>query len=720
MKKFYVLVLLLFMGFAFGQSRIVAKKVNEFILNNKQAVEFNLFSKSKNVQKAQKYTKAATDVTILDLNKSELQKIINDAPGFISLKVPYKDEIVDVQLYQQNIFTDSFEVLDKKDNKINYNPGKYYRGIIKGNNYSLVAISFFENNVIGVVSSTELGNIVLGKSIDKQDYVLYSDRNLLMLDSFNCQFDRSKLKHENLPVFEPFMLSKAETENCVKIYYELDYDWYLAHESNSDDLLDWMTGIHNNVETLYNNDGINIGLHSIGIWTTQDPYNPPMDVDSFLQSISNMGADIGNYISYREEGAGGLAPLDGLCTGNNYSISGLVIGYENVPVFSETIHVLAHEMGHILGSLHTQDCVWNGNNTAIDECGWMGGENCGNPGYPENGGTIMSYCHWIEGVGVNFNEGFGPQPGALIRNTVDSKECLDTNCLTDFAYCEFTIQELKTIQQSPGFREVHITDETSSEWLYQLIEYEDVINDNWIHTNLPVFTINESELTQNKYYKIIVKNVCEGIVGGGHLSSLFLTGNFCDGTLFIDTGGENGNYGSFQHIVKTFYPSAEGEKVRIDFQKFMTVNTVDFIYVYNGTSTSSSLFDGGILTGYGLNLSFVSTDDSGAITIEFISHKNTLQGWEAVVDCSALGIEDMSDSYGITVYPNPSSDVLNIASQNARIESVMLTDTAGRTVLTHKISNTNGTINIGHLPKGAYILSLKLDGQTVTKKIIKR
>src|SRR5690606_21921976 len=112
-------------------------------------------------------------------------------------------------------------------------------------------------------------------------------------------------------------------------------------------------------------------------------------------------------------------------------------------------------------------------------------------------------------------------------------------------------------------------------------------------------------------------------------------------------------------------------------------------------------------------------DASGAITIEFVSDATvTAYGWEATVDCSSLGIEEMGDSYGITVYPNPTSDVLNISSQNAKIETLTITDTSGRIVLTNQLSSNNGVVKIGHLPKGVYILTLKLDGKNVTKKII--
>jgi len=64
---------------------------------------------------------------------------------------------------------------------------------------------------------------------------------------------------------------------------------------------------------------------------------------------------------------------------------------------------------------------------AIDSCGTTeGGCPKGAPPGP-NGATIMSYC--VTGVGggggfVNFNNGFGPLPGAAIRNFVDNSTCI--------------------------------------------------------------------------------------------------------------------------------------------------------------------------------------------------------------------------------------------------------------------------------------------------------
>ncbi len=90
-------------------------------------------------------------------------------------------------------------------------------------------------------------------------------------------------------------------------------------------------------------------------------------------------------------------------------------------------------MGHVFGSPHKQDCVWNGNNTQIDDCGniWAANGNSAttpcfdpnNPIIPQNGGSMMSYCH-LTNTRINLSLGFGVQPSNLIRNAIYTSSCI--------------------------------------------------------------------------------------------------------------------------------------------------------------------------------------------------------------------------------------------------------------------------------------------------------
>lgn len=725
MKKLYVGLLLLCVSFAFGQSRMVAKKVQELNAKSERFVGFDLFSKNNDSQKASRFLTSASDVTVLNINPQELSRIVEQAPDYMSISVPYQNEMIQVQMYKQNILTDDFKVKDADGNFYDYKPGQYYRGIVNGDYTSIVAISFFDDNVMGVISTTGKGNVVLGKSTDKLDYVSYSDKNLLGENPFVCGIDDLEYNKqmEQQIQFDPDAVTSPETDNCVRIYYEVGYRPYFNNGSDVAATVDWLTGIQNNIGTLYNNDDISMALNMVKVWTYQDPYNGSFgqNLEKFAQTVTDFEGDIAHLVKTPETTS--VAYLNSLCTDYRYAYSAISMNYSNVPTYSWTIMAMTHEMGHGLGSPHTHACAWNGNNTAIDGCGpaWGNNEGCNGP-IPPEGGTIMSYCHGVS-VGINFNLGFGPQPAALIRNTVDSKTCLQTSCVDQDDFCNISIEELAVTPQTDGSYQVEFVDETSTQWQYRVYPFGTTPPTTWQPVSSTNFVIPETVfITPNQYYELEVINTCDdGAVGRGR-TAILLPGDFCDGTLFTDTGGESGAYSSNEHIIKTFYPSSSTEKVALSFVRIGLQTNRDFMYVHNGDSVDAPLFEGGTLTGNNNpGPSFASTHSSGAITIEFTSDASgNSYGWEAIVNCSSLGIEEMGDSYGITVYPNPTSDILNIASQKAKIESATITDTSGRIVLTNQLSSNNGVVKIGHLPKGVYILTLKVDGKNVTKKIIKK
>src|SRR5690606_810565 len=218
---------------------------------------------------------SASDVTVLNINNQQLGQIMEDAPEFISIAVPYQNEMVEVQMYKQNILTDDFKVKDADGNFYDYQPGQYYRGIVSGDYNSIVAISFFDDNVMGVISTMDKGNVVLGKSTDKQDYISYSDKNLLGENPFVCGVDDLEFNKqmEQQIQFDPNMEYTPNSEQCVKIYYEVAYRPYLQNGSDLIATVDWLTGIQNNIGTLYNNDNISVALNMVKVWTYDDPYD---------------------------------------------------------------------------------------------------------------------------------------------------------------------------------------------------------------------------------------------------------------------------------------------------------------------------------------------------------------------------------------------------------------------------------------------------------------
>ncbi len=221
---------------------------------------------------------------------------------------------------------------------------------------------------------------------------------------------------------------KMNADNCVNIYLEVDKDIY---DNKGSGTTSYVTAVFNQSATLYANDGVTMQISEIFIWNTPSPYTGTDSyqvLTQFQNYRTSFNGDLGQLLNLKSSYGGRAAGFEGLCNpsiAERLCYSGIRTTYSNVPTYSWTVMVFTHELGHLLGSRHTHACVWNGNQTAIDGCAGGTEGPCAVPGYPANGGTIMSYCH-IRSVGINFNFGFGPQPAALINNNVANASCLSS------------------------------------------------------------------------------------------------------------------------------------------------------------------------------------------------------------------------------------------------------------------------------------------------------
>ena len=114
--------------------------------------------------------------------------------------------------------------------------------------------------------------------------------------------------------------------------------------------------------------------------------------------------------------------------------------------------------------------------------------------------------------------------------------------------------------------------------------------------------------------------------------------NMQDGTietcnaLFYDNGGPNNNYNNNRNYTMTFMPAIEGNKIRVNFAEFNTEEGYDYLYIYDGSSTSATLigqYDGANNPG-----EVTATNNEGALTFRFTSDQGvTASGWVAMISC---------------------------------------------------------------------------------------
>ncbi len=84
-------------------------------------------------------------------------------------------------------------------------------------------------------------------------------------------------------------------------------------------------------------------------------------------------------------------------------------------------------------------------------------------------------------------------------------------------------------------------------------------------------------------------------------------------------------------------------------------------------------------------------------------------------------VEEVSFDSPISVFPNPSADVVFIESKESlKIIEASIFDAAGKLTFVKKLNHTAGQLNIAHLPKGTYVLKVTAqDGAEFSQKIVK-
>lgn len=730
MKKNLLVTALFCLSNLIAQNK-VAEKVLELQRLKADFIPISVLSPTQNVTDKE-VNKVVDGATLATLNVEKINSIVSNRYEYIELKIPYQNQDISVLLYKVNPFTEGFHVDTDKGKNINYQKGVYYRGMIKGETNSVSSFNFFNGEFNGIISDSELGNVVVGK-LEKpnnhSDYIVYSDAKMKILNDFDCHV---KSDGTNLPKTPGQNNRSINSTRCVAFYFEIDNTLFTQNGSDTTTTTNWMTSVFNNVQTLYNNDGITVGLKSIFIWTDPDPYETEAmasstHLSSFATNTPVFDGDVGMLVGIDPQpstasGLGGVAYLNTLCESNNYAYADVNLSFSTVPVYSWTVQVITHEFGHSMGSSHTHDCVWNGNNTRIDGCGpaagYPGNGSCATGPIPSSAdkGTMMSYCHLVSGVGISLSNGFGPQPAALILNNVNNSTCLSFDCINS---CPNTIIEVAISNITSGSASITWTDVgAATSWEIAVRAFSSSSSLVWNTATTNTYTV--SGLNPNTYYVVYVRPLCSGIEPALR-QQIFATSatNFCAGVTFTDTGGASGNYTNMESWIRTMTPNNPGLKLRATFSSFNLESGWDFLYIYNGQDEFSGDLTSGGLTGVANPGVFNSTSPEGSLTFKFYSDQGVVAtGWNATISCTGtLGIED-ADFLDFSYYPNPTTGNVAITSKDA-ITEVAVYNVQGQLLFNHKMNELSTNVDMSQFATGTYFFKLKINDREANFKIIK-
>ncbi len=278
-----------------------------------------------------------------------------------------------------------------------------YRGKVKGNPNTLAFIAAEPNgNVSGFIRFDGQENFSIGVGNRNDTYTsVIIPMSSLASGLAQCAMDNPTIY--SLNGVHPLAKSSgkeiqsqplAAAKTCV---LAIDEDNACYQEFG--DYTDYITARLAAITTVYENEiGVAMSLGPLHIFTTPDPYSGSSS-DALLRSFTNYWVQnhqgdagqrtLAHLISRRLGGGGaqGIAWVEGMCRPMDIGY-GLTNISGNSPGIDEA--VMAHELGHNVGSQHTHDCAAYPP-SGLDHC--VPAEGGCSWSVAQSTGCIMSYCN---------------------------------------------------------------------------------------------------------------------------------------------------------------------------------------------------------------------------------------------------------------------------------------------------------------------------------------
>lgn len=528
----------------------------------------------------------------------------------------------------------------------------------------------------------------------------------------------------------------------MKIAIDVDKACYDFFGGSQGDITNYITARFAAISAVYEEEiDVGVELGRIYIYSTPDPFTGG-SLQPLLASFTNYWAannsavdrTIAHLISKRDldnaGGAMGLGWLGVLCEkSNGYGVT-RIMGNEQFPTVDEL--VIAHEVGHNVGSYHTHNCTQYV--PPIDSC--YPAEGGCFPGTKQVIGTIMSYCNQR-----NFT--FHPRTIAVMKEAVANAACLGT------------LAQIQVKTDSVIFPPLGLNT-TKDTTLTALVK-----NTGSVPLTITSISIDGLEIDSEFYLKslpvfpkVLAPNATLNLTvafrpayGGERYGELRITHNASGAVSLIGLRGIGA------------VPDPDFKYIELDFGEVYGAGNHDSTIVYvenfgdapliiskteiDGVSAS----DFSIVSGQAPPNVIIPPNQTGTMTVRFtaksigpksatlwITHNaydppDNVDWFDLYADVVALAVRPGKQSTvaSLSVSPNPTSDKFSIDITSSEIGlpcSVTLVDQLGRIVAT--IANEKLSAEGLHtiwkvdpsIADGTYLIIAKVGGSTLSERVI--
>jgi hypothetical protein len=141
------------------------------------------------------------------------------------------------------------------------------------------------------------------------------------------------------------------------------------------------------------------------------------------------------------------------------------------------------------------------------------------------------------------------------------------------------------------------------------------------------------------------------------------------------------------------------------------------------TVTGGSLHDGATYAYSWLNAggdevgttSSVSGLPAGTYTVTVTDGIGCEHTRSVTVNSVTVGIGKLAKANGVSVYPNPASNVINISASDIKATNISLINSVGQEVFS--TSNANASINVADFAEGSYIVKIRTENNVIIEKV---